>query len=146
LTYIDLQSNGLTGTIPTELGLLTGLMNLELPFNELTGTIPTELGLLTALTFLDLEVNALTGIIPSELGMLIPSTCIWLRSNDLSGNIPEELDDLKCGQLGKFTQPLVLDYTDLYGLQCLNLLTSFKLLLALVQRVTVVDFGLDGKF
>jgi Leucine-rich repeat (LRR) protein len=43
---------GLTGTIPTEIGILTKLESPDLDFNELMGRIPTDLGMLTNLLFL----------------------------------------------------------------------------------------------
>ena len=47
--YLSLANNGLTGDIPSELGLLTKLSTLELHGNELTGIVPTELGNLSLL-------------------------------------------------------------------------------------------------
>ena len=41
--------SSLTGTLPSELGLLTALVELILDGNSLTGSLPTELGLLTSL-------------------------------------------------------------------------------------------------
>ena len=46
VTALILRSKSLTGTLPEELGNLTGLTNLDLQVNQLTGSIPTELGLL----------------------------------------------------------------------------------------------------
>jgi hypothetical protein len=62
----------LTGTIGTEIGLLTALRSLKLERNyRLKGTIPTELGRLTRLTSLDLFINeGLTGTLPTEIGQL----------------------------------------------------------------------------
>ena len=45
----------MSGTIPTDLGLLSELTYLDLSYNDLTGTIPTELGLLSEL--MSLGVN-----------------------------------------------------------------------------------------
>ncbi|KAK3254682.1 hypothetical protein CYMTET_36111, partial [Cymbomonas tetramitiformis] len=42
--------NNLDGTLPTELGELTGMMYLWLNNNNLEGTLPTQLGALTQLT------------------------------------------------------------------------------------------------
>jgi len=67
---INLHLNGLSGTIPSELGNLINLTNLALPTNQLNGTIPSELGNLTNLTNLALRNNQLSGAIPSELGDL----------------------------------------------------------------------------
>jgi Leucine-rich repeat (LRR) protein len=64
------SNNAFTGTVPSELGLLTALTELQLDNNAFTGTVPSELGLLTALTYLTLDNNAFTGTVPSELGSL----------------------------------------------------------------------------
>ena len=53
--FLATDENSLTGTLPTQLGLLTNLINLEVDVNpELSGSLPTELGRLTKLTELDL--------------------------------------------------------------------------------------------
>ena len=67
VTELDLGNRGLTGTIPAELGSLTGLRVLSLMDNKLTGAIPVELGNLTNLTELHLGGNLLTGCIPGSL-------------------------------------------------------------------------------
>ncbi len=50
-----LSSNQLSGTLPVELGNLTGLQTLYLDSNQLSGPIPSQLGNLTALLTLDLS-------------------------------------------------------------------------------------------
>ncbi len=44
VTYLDLDWNHLTGSIPSELGNMEYLENLHLANNKLTGSIPLELG------------------------------------------------------------------------------------------------------
>jgi hypothetical protein len=62
---LNLHTNALTGSIPTQ---LTSLAALNLRTNALSGTIPTELGLLTNLQLLDLRDNdQLNGSVPIEL-------------------------------------------------------------------------------
>jgi hypothetical protein len=40
-----LESNHLTGTIPTEIGLMVATRHwIDVSTNELTGTVPTEIG------------------------------------------------------------------------------------------------------
>ena len=94
LTTLALNDNSLRGTIPTELGDLTVLTTLSLRNNLLTGAIPTELGDLTKLTSLSLRSNNLEGTVPAALGNLTKLTNLWLHSNKLTGNLPEKLTDL----------------------------------------------------
>ena len=91
---LDLNSYGLTGTIPPQLGGLSKLEWLLLPNNQLSGTIPPELGNLSSLTYLDLSQNQLTGAIPSELGKLSKLRELRLHNNQLSGTMPPELGSL----------------------------------------------------
>jgi len=44
--------------------------HLDLASNSLPGTLPSEVGFLTQLTYLGLFSNSLTGVIPSEIGYL----------------------------------------------------------------------------
>ena len=88
VTQLYLFNRGLTGTIPAELGSLTGLTQLTLVDSQLTGTIPSELGNLANLTQLHLFSNRLTGPIPSELGRLTNLQGMELYDNRLTGPIP----------------------------------------------------------
>ena len=72
-TSIFLQSQGLSGSIPPQIGCLTNLTYLGLFSNQLTGQIPFEIGNLTNLTGLYLHINQLTGEIPQEVCDLIAS-------------------------------------------------------------------------
>ena len=94
---LSVNSRGLDGTIPAELGDLTGLRRLDLFENRLTGPIPAELGKLVKLQSLNLSDNRLTGQIPSQLGVLGELRSLFLQRNDLVGVIPSALgflDDL----------------------------------------------------
>ena len=106
---LRMSSEGIVGTIPSELGSLANLQGLWLYDNGLTGEIPPELGGLSNLTELDLGGNQLTGEIPPELGRLSNLQGLWLWGNQLTGEIPPEL-----GRLSNLTQ-LVLDNNGLTG-------------------------------
>ena len=56
----------MSGTIPTELGLLESLHTLNLKSNSLSGTVPTELDLIRNLQSLYLSGNPLTGTLPVQ--------------------------------------------------------------------------------
>ena len=81
----------LRGTIPPEIGDLTGLKSIWLGGSQLTGPIPSELGDLVFLETLRLSGNQLTGEIPVELGNLENLQELYLHSNDLSGCIPSAI-------------------------------------------------------
>ena len=91
---LGMSSEGIVGTIPSELGNLSNLQGLSLWGNQLTGEIPPELGGLSNLTRLLLDGNQLTGEIPPELGGLSNLTYLNLAGNQLTGEIPPELGRL----------------------------------------------------
>ncbi len=70
VTYIDLRSNGLTGSLPASLGNLAGLEYLNLQNNRLSGRIPADLSRLTKLKYLALGDNQLSGCYPASLTAL----------------------------------------------------------------------------
>ena len=88
----DYSINGLT--IPSEIGLLTSLIHLELKQIELTGSIPSDIGLLNQLTYLELWQIGLTGSIPSSIGNLVQLTTLKVDNNELNGTIPFEIQSL----------------------------------------------------
>ena len=94
VTRLILDSNRLSGQLPSELGSLSDLTALNLAKNQLTGQIPPELGNLSNLTELALNHNQLTGQIPPELGNLSNLIQLSLHNNQLSGEIPPELGSL----------------------------------------------------
>ena len=94
VTHLALRNNGLSGTIPPELGRLTHLRELYLLYDDLTGAIPAELGQLARLERLVLSGTQLSGEIPAELGRLTHLQVLSLSDNQLSGEIPPELAGL----------------------------------------------------
>lgn len=99
LEVLDLSYNGnLTGTLPTQLFLLTNLSKLYLQNCGFLGTIPEDLGNLTNLTYLVVNNNFFAGPIPASIGQL--SQLIWvdISSNQLTGNLPKSLTNLTKAQ------------------------------------------------
>ena len=139
VTRLLLDSNGLAGELPKELGSLSNLKRLELANNYLTGEIPRELGNLSELETLLLGSNSsfaggLSGRIPKELGTLSKLEALNLKFNQLTGEIPTELGNLTS------LETLLLDHNRLSGeipkeLGGLSNLTSLE----------IVDNGLTGK-
>lgn len=94
VTELYLNSLGLTGIFPTQLGNLTGLVQMHLYENRLTGALPTQLGNLTELTALFLYDNRLGGSLPTQLSNLSKLTNLCLDRNALTGSIPVQLTTL----------------------------------------------------
>ena len=93
LEFLNLGNNSLTGEIPPELGLISGLAGLALNDNGLSGEIPVELANLSQLRNLNLGNNMLTGEVPPVLGNLAALEYLDLRGNDLTGCVPAGLRD-----------------------------------------------------
>ncbi|NUM44874.1 MAG: hypothetical protein HUU38_09205 [Anaerolineales bacterium] len=97
LTHLDilqLSNNQLTGSIPPEIGDLTNLTRLFILYNQLSGNIPSQIGNLTNLVDLSLVGNQLSGSIPPELGNLINVNYLNLDDNQLSGSLPPEIGNM----------------------------------------------------
>ncbi len=94
VTGLEMSSNNLSGTLPTEIGNLTSLLHLTLSSNQLTGAIPAEIGSLTRLFTLELYSNQLTGSIPPDIWNLDNLTILSLGGNQLTGAIPVEIGNL----------------------------------------------------
>lgn len=68
LTYLGMGHNLFGSTVPTQLGLIPGLKEIDISGNPyLEGTIPSELGALDSLVKLDLADSSLTGFVPEEI-------------------------------------------------------------------------------
>ena len=91
---ISMPKNNIAGSIPSQLGILTDLTDLNLSNNKISGGIPTDLGQLTDLVDLQLNDNTIADSIPSELGLLIKLQTLDLSTNELIGSLPSEIWNL----------------------------------------------------
>ncbi|CAK9160945.1 unnamed protein product [Ilex paraguariensis] len=88
LRSIDLSSNNLFGSIPTEIFDLSGLRFLNMSHNCFVGEISENIGGMTTMECLDLSHNNLSGKIPQSMSKLTSLDCLNLSYNHLSGRIP----------------------------------------------------------
>lgn len=87
---LHLSGNGLTGSLPADLQLAPGLIDIVLSHNALTGPIPASLQLQNTYT-LDLGYNHFGGTLLSTFSVSSANTSITLKVNQLSGHIPDSL-------------------------------------------------------
>ena len=132
VTHLSLRNNGLSGSLPSQLGKMEALQVLSLDRNSISGNLPTQLGNLSNLTRLSMNRNSLTGAIPSELGNLSNLSIIGLARNQLSGSLPASL-----GNLTGLTKLSRHDNTGLSGA-----LPSGFTNLANLQRLAIANTGL----
>jgi hypothetical protein len=97
---LALQRGFIQGTIPSTLGNLKSLKNLDLNFNNITGSIPENLYNAKTLEQVDLNDNELTGAVSSKIGDL-KNLFYWQLGNDspwgknsFKGNLPSSISGL----------------------------------------------------
>jgi len=94
LRFLLLENGTMEGSIPSEIAELQFLEKIDLNYNELQGEIPTELYSLTTLNDLDLNDNQLTGTISTLIGQLTNLSLLSVEYNKMQGSIPVELGQL----------------------------------------------------
>ncbi|CAM9769549.1 unnamed protein product [Pylaiella littoralis] len=94
MSHILLNNNKLSGHIPSTLGRLTHLTELDLNFNGLSGTIPSELSTARALEVLCLAHNGLTGPVPQSFGSLTKLKVLNISNNKVTGPLPQGIESL----------------------------------------------------
>nr|XP_009772557.1 PREDICTED: probable LRR receptor-like serine/threonine-protein kinase At3g47570 [Nicotiana sylvestris] len=88
LRIIIARRSKLKGTIPEEVGNLSGLRVLALSHNNLIGSIPEKLRTMQNLQEFYLENNSLRGTIPDDICRLQNLGALDLTSNQISGSVP----------------------------------------------------------
>ena len=96
LEYLDVSVNSrITGTLPSEVGLLSNLLDLVLSSTSLKGTIPEELYSLDQLQDLKLDGCNFTGTISTQIAKMTGLQNLFLAGNSFSGELPTGLGNLK---------------------------------------------------
>ncbi|GJU82175.1 kinase-like domain-containing protein [Tanacetum coccineum] len=109
VTVLQLDSQGLEGSLSPHVGNLSFLRELYLRNNSFQATIPHELGRLSRLRRLYLDANKFNGVIPANLSGCSNLERLVLGENKLVGSIPKEIS-----LLSKLAS-LVIDGNNLTG-------------------------------
>jgi Leucine-rich repeat (LRR) protein len=91
---LNLNNNGLNGSLPEGIGNFSDIVVLNLSYNQLINSIPTTIGDLSSLKYLLLDHNALSGNLPTTIGNLSSLVSFGGNHNQLTGNIPTSIGDL----------------------------------------------------
>eukprot|EP00934_Nitzschia_sp_Nitz4_P003653 Nitzschia sp. Nitz4//scaffold76_size158648//82979//84714//NITZ4_002550-RA/size158648-augustus-gene-0.136-mRNA-1//1//CDS//3329557857//3643//frame0 len=127
ISELELKDNDLNGTLPTDLGVLRSLQKLEISESDgVFGSIPSEVSTLTSLRELILSDTSLSSTIPTQLGDLHRIDEIDLSDNELTGTIPSEvwtLSTLRFLRLAgnNFSGPVAADFAPARSLAELEL-------------------------
>ena len=137
LRYVGFYRQNIRGTIPEELFNCQHLVSVDLDFNPaLSGTISTRIGLLTKLESLHWNDNSLMGTVPSQLGRLTRLQRIRLAGNaGLVGDFAESIGNLSC--VTELTAPPSFK-TRPQKMPCPTALAA-QLMIPLAQRTVVVS-------
>lgn len=100
---LDLNSNGLRGAVPPEIGDLAHLGQLYLSNNGLSGPLPSQIGNATGLHYLALSNNPLDGLLPQTTlrlwldgfeykgtGLCVPRSASFTRWTESIGTLEPE--------------------------------------------------------
>ncbi|XP_057435271.1 LOW QUALITY PROTEIN: receptor-like protein 40 [Lotus japonicus] len=90
LTYLDLSSNNLSSTFPSNIGThLSSIIFLSLSKNNLSGSIPPSLCNNSNLLVIDVSSNQFEGKIPQCLTQSETLVVLNMQNNKLDGEIPD---------------------------------------------------------
>jgi len=129
-TSLTLDFVGVSGSIPDELGLLTGLERFSVrgsgeTTDTISGSIPDIFGTLSNMQTIRLNDNDLTGLIPTSFGLMTDCLVLILSGNSLIGKIPKELANTSARTLNlgdnQLSSQIPKELFSLKELQILNL-------------------------
>jgi hypothetical protein len=88
VTDLTLSGQGLTGTIPDDVGLWTSLTYFNVLVNRLVGSLPFSIALWTGLKFFGVVSNMLTGTVPKDIANWRSIKYAYFDNNMFNGVMP----------------------------------------------------------
>ncbi|KAL3801073.1 hypothetical protein HJC23_002366 [Cyclotella cryptica] len=145
LEELDLEMNYFTGQLPDELYNLSNLKKLWLFGNMITGQLSPNLSKMSSLNVLDLSQNYISGEIPTEIGLFQNMTELYLTKNLISGQLPTELSKLTSltvldMSMNYLNSTVISDIGALENLVTLRLDNNYRL----GENASLVSSGLQG--
>eukprot|EP00526_Cylindrotheca_closterium_P004198 CAMPEP_0113635072 /NCGR_PEP_ID=MMETSP0017_2-20120614/18273_1 /TAXON_ID=2856 /ORGANISM="Cylindrotheca closterium" /LENGTH=2343 /DNA_ID=CAMNT_0000545819 /DNA_START=71 /DNA_END=7102 /DNA_ORIENTATION=- /assembly_acc=CAM_ASM_000147 len=96
LYEFTLANNMMSGTLPQLFDKFKELDTLVIPFNQFEGSFPHQVWEYPDMVYLDVAYNGFTGTIPTDIDTRMPNLQVaFLENNNLSGPIPENLGNLR---------------------------------------------------
>ncbi|CAB9516495.1 Leucine Rich Repeat [Seminavis robusta] len=131
--HLWLDSNGLAGSLPDELYLLTSLKTMSFAFHQLQGSISSYIGQLSSLEGLAYSY-AKDGSIPTAIGHLESLRWLLLLFSDLTGTIPTEI-----------SQATNLEWLTLWETSLSGTLPVELMQLSKLESLSMFDNSLQGR-
>jgi len=95
LYEFTLANNLMSGTLPQLFDKFKELDTLVIPFNQFSGSFPHQIWEYPDMVYLDVAYNGFTGTIPSDIDTKMPKLQVaFLENNNMSGPIPETLGNM----------------------------------------------------
>jgi len=94
LEKLVLNSNAITGSIPTGIGKLQYLQTLDLYHNQMDGPLPESLYRLSNLSVIDVSSNDFSGTLSPNIGLLSKLQFLAIANTTMTGIFPESLGNL----------------------------------------------------
>tara|TARA_A100001015_G_scaffold319844_1_gene444126 strand:+ start:2037 stop:4601 length:2565 start_codon:yes stop_codon:yes gene_type:complete len=96
LTSYLVDRNRLSGSIPVDaFSHLKQLQYFSVWQNRLTGTLPPQLGQMSGLQYMGINNNSFHGIFPVEIAEISGLIQVWMNDNNLEGTLPRQLASRK---------------------------------------------------
>jgi hypothetical protein len=150
LEILRIHDNGLQGTLPLELSIISTLYEFTVSDNLITGSFPPEYAALSELdtfviafnlfegplpgfffrfpdmVYLDLAYNRFTGTLPQDIPeQMADLQILFAENNQISGSIPANLSELRIRKMhlddNMFTGPIPTEFGQLNRLEQLYL-------------------------
>eukprot|EP01034_Spumella_vulgaris_P028543 gene28543-35420_t len=88
ISFIDLNHNSLTGTVPNSWNVLSKVYDVSFWVNVLSGPVPLFTGSADVIYYLDTSFNYFSSTLPSIMGSYTALSTVYFDSNLYSGTVP----------------------------------------------------------